>query len=104
MKSGEKLLVNPSSSFRTEDFVNYFIASASDTPLPYISARLVVNQNGMLSENFVLGKADNSPISRRKRAIPTGEFYNGPLQEGQYYIVSQRFFDTKVRCYKDRSN
>ena len=83
--------------YKAEDLKDYATANASDTPLPYIAARINTTLAGYNSI-FVLGDGRNTERNtngRKKRAIDDNH-YNGPLKSGKYYSVFQRFLDDNV--------
>ena len=90
--SDENVPTRSPNSYDTDEFVNFSTANASPIPLPYVAARINVSETS--DQDFVLGSGETT--SRRKRRSLPPEYYNGPLQDDQYYRVFLRFFNHEV--------
>ena len=88
----------PPDSYQNADLVTYSEARMADAKV-YIAS---VFTSSFIGEYiFVLGDGTNTnnPSTARRRRSTTSHYYNGPLEHGTRYTISQRIFVGKVSFY-----
>ena len=88
----------PPDSYTNADLVPYGEARTVDAKV-YIAS--VFTSSFVGKYTFVLGDGTNTsnPSTTRRRRSTTSHYYNGPLEPGTSYTISQRIFVGKVSFY-----